>query len=422
MTWTAAGTFSKDLGFDFEARCTVGRAALGVGDVGLALATLDRIGDHRSPHGPDQAEPGSSAGGEPQAWFDEWSATARDLVARADAAVGSGHVQTAGWAYLAAADYFAVALGAVDGLADQSVLKPTFAEHRRCWDGWIDASAGAHVQVEIPYQDTTLPGWLLRPDASGARRPTLVMTNGSDGSLPALVASGAMDALARGWNAFLYDGPGQQSMLVERGVPFRPDWEAVLTPVVDALIARGDVDADALVGYGISQAGYWLPRALAFEHRLVAAVADPGVMDVSTSWLGHLPAELIGLLRSGDKATFNGYMEQMAGDPDAERTFRFRARPYGLAEDPFDVFTEVMAYNLAGVVGQIRTPLLLTDPQDEQFWPGQSQQLFGALTGEKQVLPFAADQGANWHCQPMGRQLTNNLMLDWLADRLAALT
>ena len=73
-------------------------------------------------------------------------------------------------------------------------------------------------------------------------------------------------------------------------------------------------------------------------------------------------------------------------DPDAERIFLFRARPYGLAEDPFDVFTEVMAYNLAGVVGQIRTPLLITNPADEQFWPGQSEQLAGAITGEKQVL------------------------------------
>ncbi len=45
MTWTGAGTFSKDSGFDFEARCAVGRAACGIGDVGLVLATLDRIGD-----------------------------------------------------------------------------------------------------------------------------------------------------------------------------------------------------------------------------------------------------------------------------------------------------------------------------------------------------------------------------------------
>lgn len=402
MGWTAAGAFNADAGFDFEARCALGRAATGVGDVGLVLATLDRIG-----------------GGGPQAWFDEWAATAGGLRTRADAAAAAGHGATAGWAALAAADYFAVALAALDGLADQSVLGPTFAASETCWQGWIDAAAGAHVRVDLPYQGTTLPGWLLRPDASGARRTTLVMTNGSDGSRPALIANGAAEALSRGWNVFLYDGPGQQSMLFERGVAFRPDWEAVLTPVVDALVSRDDVDAGALVGYGVSQAGYWLPRALAFEHRLAAAVVDPGVMDVSTSWLGHLPAELVGLLRSGDKDTFNGYMTQMPGDPDAERTFRFRARPYGLAADPFDVFTEVMAYNLRGVVRQIRTPLLITDPADEQFWPGQSRQLADALTGEKRLVDFTVDQGANWHCEPLGRQLANKVMLDWLEERLA---
>lgn len=402
MTWTGAGTFSKDSGFDFEARCAVGRAACGIGDVGLVLATLDRIGD-----------------GGPQAWFDQWSAIARTLADRADRAAADGHRTTAGWAYLAAADYYALALGALDGLADQSVLDPTFAAHRRCWEGYVDAGAGAFVRVEVPYEDTTLPGYLLRPDGSGTRRPTLVITNGSDGSLPALIAHGAADALDRGWNVFLYDGPGQQSMLFQRGVTFRPDWEAVLTPVVDALVARSDVDAAALVAYGVSQAGYWLPRALAFEHRFVAAVVDPGVMDVSTSWLGHLPPEMIALLRSGDKATFDGYLEQLGDDPDAQRTFDFRARPYGM-RDPFDVFTEVTKYHLGEVVGQIGTPLLITDPQDEQFWPGQSRQLFDALPGEKQILEFTREQGANWHCQPLGRQLTNKQMLGWLADRLPA--
>ncbi len=402
MTWTEAGTFSKDSGFDFEARCAVGRAACGIGDVGLVLATLDRIGDDG-----------------PQAWFDQWSATARTVADRADRAAADGHRTTAGWAYLAAADYYALALGALDGLADQSALDPTFAAHRQCWEGYIDAGAGAFVRVDVPYEDTTLPGYLLRPDGSGTRRPTLVITNGSDGSLPALIAHGAADALARGWNVFLYDGPGQQSMLFQRGITFRPDWEAVLTPVVDALVARSDVDAAALVAYGVSQAGYWLPRALAFEHRFVAAVVDPGVTDVSTSWLGHLPPEMIALLRSGDKATFDGYLEQFGDDPDAQRTFDFRARPYGM-RDPFDVFTEVTKYHLGEVVGQVSTPLLITDPQGEQFWPGQSRQLFDALTGEKQILEFTREQGANWHCQPLGRQLTNKQMLDWLADRLPA--
>ena len=73
--------------------------------------------------------------------------------------------------------------------------------------------------------------------------------------------------LERGWNVFVFDGRGQQSLLFERKIPFRHDWEVVLTPVVDLLVAWPDVDAEALLAYGISQGGYGLPRALAFEHR-----------------------------------------------------------------------------------------------------------------------------------------------------------
>src|SRR3712207_8231169 len=82
-------------------------------------------------------------------------------------------------------------------------------------------------------------------------------------------------ALARGWNAMTYDGPGQNAALVRQGLPFRPDWEHVLTPVVDALVGRADVDPARIAVMGVSQGGYWVPRALASEHRVVAAAADP---------------------------------------------------------------------------------------------------------------------------------------------------
>jgi hypothetical protein len=399
--WTAAGAFAKDPGFDFDARCALGAAATGIGDIGLVLATLNRIGEPT-----------------PQTWFDEWSATAGALAKRAEVDAATGRDDSARWAYLAAAQYYATALGSVDGLADQSVLGPTFAEHRRCWDCYVDAHDGAVVRVAVPYEGTTLPGYLLRPDASGGKRPTLIITNGSDGSISVAMAFGGFDALKRGWNVFLYDGPGQQSMLFQRGMPFRYDWETVLTPVVDTLLARDDVDANKMVGYGLSQGGYWLPRALAFEHRLAAAVVDPGVMDVSTSWVQYLPPPMIELLDNGDKDTFDGYLAQ-GSNPETARTFAFRARPYG-DQDPFDLFTDVRRYNLRDVVGQINTPLLITAPEDEQFWPTQSRELFDALTGPKDLLEFTRQQGANWHCEPLGRWLTNLQTLDWLESRLAA--
>jgi hypothetical protein len=90
-------------------------------------------------------------------------------------------------------------------------------------------------------------------------------------------------------DALTFDGPGQNAALHGQKLYFRPDWEAVITPVVDWLTARTDVDADAIVLHGVSQAGYWVPGAVAFEKRIAAAVADPGVVRVADSWEAHLP-------------------------------------------------------------------------------------------------------------------------------------
>jgi hypothetical protein len=391
MNWTSAGAFFDDPTFDFEARIALGATAQGIGDAGLVLATLSRVTD-----------------GDPTSWYDAWVATAAGLVAGA-----TGHPRHVQWALLTASEYFAKALVT----ADDDVIPATFARQQAAFESYIDASAGRFVRLPVPYGETSLPGYLLRPDDSGAVRPTLIVTNGSDGSLAGMLAHAGDEALARGWNVFLYDGPGQQSMLFQRGVPFRHDWEAVLTPVVDALLARPEVDPAALLGYGVSQGGYWLPRALAFEHRLAAAVADGGVVDVAATWNKNLPEPMLDLLRTGQKDAFNQLLGRLDADPARARDFAFRARPYGRS-DPFDTFTEVQQYQLRDVSHQITTPLLVLDPDDEQFFPGQPAELCALLPGVATRARFTADTGANWHCQPMARQTVNHQMLDWLATHL----
>ena len=49
---------------------------------------------------------------------------------------------------------------------------------------------------------------------------------------------------------------------------------------------------------------------------------------------------------------------------------------------------------------------------------GRPRQLYDLLPGEKQIIEFTPQQGANYHCQPTGRQLTHTQMLDFLADHL----
>jgi hypothetical protein len=106
--------------------------------------------------------------------------------------------------------------------------------------------------------------------------------------------------------------------------------------------------------------------------------------------------------------------------PSLARTLAFRGRPYE-HEDWFDLYTAVRQYRLdPETAASIRTPLLITDPDGEQFWPGQSRQLSGLVPGRADVLHFGADEGAGYHCQPTGRLLTENRMFDWLADVVPA--
>src|SRR3954469_18292856 len=96
---------------------------------------------------------------------------------------------------------------------------------------------------------------------------------------------------------------------------------------------------------------------------------------------------------------------------------RLRARPYGVSS-PFDLFTEVRRYQLRDVADRIRTPSLITEPEGEQFWPGQSEQLAGLLTAPHELARFGVADGANWHCQPLGRRLTALRTFEWLEAHL----
>ncbi|WP_326567065.1 hypothetical protein VSH64_35235 [Amycolatopsis rhabdoformis] len=392
--------FFRDDSLDFQTRGVLGRAVRGSSEVGEVLATVARVRGAAD-------------------WAPQWEITARRVHDEAARARDRGHPVSARSGFLRAATYWACALDGLSAEPDSDELIRVFRAHRECWEEFVACSEGAYLRVPVAYESTQLPGFLLRPDASGTPRPTLVITNGSDGSISDLWTTAAAGALARDWNAFVYDGPGQQSMLFEHGTHFRHDWEAVLTPVVDTLVARPDVDAAQLTGYGVSQAGYWLPRALAFEHRLVAAVIDPGVVDVSTSWTRSLGKNMRAALEHGDRAGFNRNLNLAMHLPGLRRTLTFRARPYR-HDDWFDLFTEVSRYRLdADTVEAITTPMLITDPDAEQFWPGQSSrlaELVRARGGRADLARFTAEEGASEHVQPMGRLLTENRMFDWLEE------
>lgn len=77
------------------------------------------------------------------------------------------------------------------------------------------------------------------------RRPLIILNNGYDATITDTYFASAVAASRRGYHSLLFDGPGQGAMLYEHGVPLRPDWEVVVTAVVDFALTLARVDPGA---------------------------------------------------------------------------------------------------------------------------------------------------------------------------------
>ena len=153
---------------------------------------------------------------------------------------------------------------------------------------------------------------------------------------------------------------------------------------------------------GDSQGGYWVPRDSHSSTASRAGIADPGVWDVSTSWgLNKLPPPLPRLFSSGNKTAFDQAMHVgLASDPAGAATLAFRSRPYGF-DSVFDTYTAVQQYALTSdIVSQITCPMLVADPEGEQFWPGQSREAEPGTPRLPAARSFTRAEGADLHCEP----------------------
>ena len=76
----------------------------------------------------------------------------------------------------------------------------------------------------------------------------------------------------------------------------------------------------------------------------------------------------------------------------------------------------MLRFNLdAATLAQISAPTLVMEAQDEQFYPGRSQQVYRQLRPRKTtLLQFTAAEGAQYHDQPMAPQTRNEALYDWL--------
>ncbi len=401
---------------DFDTLFAFGGTGYGSAEFGELVRAVDQI---------------NTAGASYQTYYDTFQALARRTAAQAGQELAAGHQASARSAYLRAASYYDLCLYFILGTTARAHEARAYAAMQRCWQQASRLFDPPFEPVKIPYAGTWMPGYLLRPDTRAVRRPTVILNNGEDAQNVRMWAFGGAAALERGYNALIFEGPGQGSMLFERQIPFRPDWENVITPVVDYLRSRPEVDPSRIVLNGSSLGGELVVRAAAFEHRLAALVADPGFLSVWLSWQTKLAA-ITSLFTQGlSKEQINAaWRQKIAPTLDAAGRFNLAkisegyGRPYLLAAragqvftDLYDLGTTLMKFTVAGLAGRVTAPTLVTAYDgDELVVPASAQgtEVYRELRGAKQLHQFTAAEGADQHCGPMAPQTRNQVVYDWL--------
>ena len=387
--------------YDGQLSRTLTAAYAGMADMGEAFATAREI-----------AEP------DPDRWYDGWFARAESVGRAAEAAADRATRRSA---HLRASEYFRQSYFFLRHDLDDPRLQGAYRRHV---DAFGQAAALLDVHVEelrFPYVPTarsgagavaepiTLKAFFFAPDGSGRPRPTVLSPCGYDSTAEEGYAY-VTGALERGYNAICFEGPGQGEALNIHRLYFRPDWEAIVTPVVDRLLARPDVRGDALVLLGRSFAGYLAPRAAAFDQRLAALICDPAQPDMAA----HLPGGLIGRM-AGTVTSL-----QMRVSTDKHEMFGSRLAAHGL-DTTEQYFSELHRYTMLDVADRITCPTLAVECEGD-FVGGGGPALVAAVTSAPaRLVQLTAAQGAGGHCAGLGQKVWESVVYGWLDDVLSRL-
>ena len=274
--------------------------------------------------------------------------------------------------------------------------------------------------ISIPYEGTTLPGYLFLVDDSGTARPTVIYNNGYDSTLEEAYFAVGAAALSRGYNVLAFDGPGQGAALRNQGLVFRPDWEKVISPVVDFALTHPEIDPEAIALFGYSLGGLLVARAAAYEQRVAALILDDGLYDLYTASTAGTPAFFIRWIDQGRDNRTNGLAALNARFDIGARWGQQNGCWAMGAHSPADLIRKTKAYSLAGVAQRVTAPTLILDAERDHFSKGQPQQVERALTQAATTLvTLTAAEGAGEHCHMGALTRSHQVMFDWLDGVLA---
>lgn len=311
-------------------------------------------------------------------WLPQWNRTADEQAAFAAEADAGGHRITAGHAWRRASvnRHFGKFVWTLDAdlaaeATRRSVTETSHALAR------LDPSA---ERLEFAVDGGRASANLRRPPGVDLP-PYVVLVPGLDSTKEEFFYF-EQSFLDRGMATVSLDGPGQG----ETGLtmPIRPDYEVAVTPLLDLLAARADLDHRRIGLAGVSLGGYYAPRAAAFEPRVTAVAGISGPFRFGDMW-DDLP-------------------------PMTRRTFVVKSG----ARDDEEGRRIALSLDLTGVCERIAVPALYVTGAKDRLIPWQQTRRQADETPKGTFVNF-----------PEGNHGVSNLpskarpmIADWLSDHL----
>ncbi|KAL0937408.1 alpha beta hydrolase [Colletotrichum truncatum] len=404
--------------YNFELTRILGTAAAGGCDVAEFLEAVGEIKKH-----------------DPESWYRAWWKQANRASHAATNASRQGLTPLAKAAYLRAANYYRAAPYMLP-THDRRIVKcgELSAEH---FEKATEFMEGKVLSMNFQFGNIIIPARLFLPPESkrlrnGQKTPLLINCGGADSTMEELYFVYGTLGPELGYAVLNFDGPGQGLTLKRSGEPMRPDYEKVLSCVLDGIwvLAKerpdANLDLDRVCVAGISMGGYIALRTAAAEPMRVAACisADP-LYDMWELAMTRLPRWYVRMWLSGwisDDFFDWSCNSHMSMDFPTKWEFTTTMHVMGKRR-PADVVREFKRYSLrwrpedeilkggdqdedeenraSTILSQIRCPVLVTGASKAIYQtPDASTQrimdeLAGVPEGKKQVwIPENVGEGA----------------------------
>ena len=328
--------------------------------------------------------------GDTDGWEAAWLGLAEATEAKARGALSAGRKRTAMQYFFHANQYYRMS----DVFLTAPDLDRKAQRFAKSQENFRAAAALHSPPIEIisvPCGDEVYDGYFCHPrDPAPGKWPVVFLLGGADAFAEEIYFSGRQ-VVDRGWALLMVDTPGRGSSSYLKRIPTRPDYEVPVSASIDWLVERPEIDPGRIALMGISMAGYYAPRAAAFDRRIKALVGWCGcysLLDDLYIFCEHLRPTLQRLL--------GGVSDEEARD-------------------------RLKSFTMEGIAHDITCPTLISHGADDRLMDVEgAKRLFAEIGATDKTLKIFDDPPAGGviHCSHDRWVDIMPLMLDWLEDRL----